>query len=322
MAGKTVILVTHQLKCASEADHVCLMENGALAGSGSYDFVVAESSSPFLAHFEDDREVFDGDIEDHQHVSSADPEEEFNLNEENLGPKIKSETRATGVVRFSTYRNYAMASKSAARLLMYAILLVSANVVSCWSSVLLGKWSTIGARNSNSTNGGGCLLNYSSPFGADLQGCNELYLAVYGGSVFAYALLAFAYALTFFTICTSASRSVDKCDRRKKVVGRQLNLLSSRTLHDDMFFKVLRAPMTFFDGPVGRVLNRFSKDLGITDETLPYIAQDVLAVSQRGGICRCTICTISCNILKRTRQLIIRGVLYQMSISAKRNWIC
>ena len=55
---------------------------------------------------------------------------------------------------------------------------------------------------------------------------------------------------------------------------------SSRTLHDDMFFKVLRAPMTFFDGPVGRVLNRFSKDLGITDETLPYIAQDVLAVSQ------------------------------------------
>ena len=38
--------------------------------------------------------------------------------------------------------------------------------------------------------------------------------------------------------------------------------------------------MTFFDGPVGRVLNRFSKDLGITDETLPYIAQDVLAVSQ------------------------------------------
>ena len=54
---------------------------------------------------------------------------------------------------------------------------------------------------------------------------------------------------------------------------------ASRTLHDDMFFKVLRAPMTFFDGPVGRVLNRFSKDLGITDETLPYIAQDVLAVS-------------------------------------------
>ena len=47
-----------------------------------------------------------------------------------------------------------------------------------------------------------------------------------------------------------------------------------------MFFKVLRAPMAFFDGPVGRVLNRFSKDLGITDETLPYIAQDVLAVSQ------------------------------------------
>ena len=38
--------------------------------------------------------------------------------------------------------------------------------------------------------------------------------------------------------------------------------------------------MAFFDGPVGRVLNRFSKDLGITDETLPYILQDVLQVGR------------------------------------------
>ena len=39
--------------------------------------------------------------------------------------------------------------------------------------------------------------------------------------------------------------------------------------------------MAFFDGPVGRVLNRFSKDMGITDETLPYIAQDVLQVGRQ-----------------------------------------
>ena len=119
MAGKTVILVTHQLQCAREADHVCLMENGALAGSGSYDRVVAESKSPFLAHFADDAEAdleeeFEGD---EGHVANAKP----NLNDDE-GPKIDSETRATGVVRFSTYRNYAAASKSAARLLAYGVL--------------------------------------------------------------------------------------------------------------------------------------------------------------------------------------------------------
>ena len=120
MAGKTVILVTHQLQCAREADHVYLMENGALAGSGSYDRVVAESKSPFLAHFADDAEAdheeeFEGD--DEGHVANAKP----NLNDDE-GPKIDSETRATGVVRFSTYRNYAAASGSAARLLAYGVL--------------------------------------------------------------------------------------------------------------------------------------------------------------------------------------------------------
>jgi ATP-binding cassette subfamily C (CFTR/MRP) protein 4 len=41
-------------------------------------------------------------------------------------------------------------------------------------------------------------------------------------------------------------------------------------MHDNMFAKVLRSKMIFFDtNPVGRVLNRFSKDIGLVDELLP-----------------------------------------------------
>ena len=58
-----------------------------------------------------------------------------------------------------------------------------------------------------------------------------------------------------------------------------LNILSFR-LHNNMFAKILRAPMRFFEtSPVGRVLNRFSKDLGTVDEMLPGIILDVMAVS-------------------------------------------
>ena len=54
--------------------------------------------------------------------------------------------------------------------------------------------------------------------------------------------------------------------------------MSSR-LHNNMFAKILRAPMRFFEtSPVGRVLNRFSKDLGTVDEMLPGIILDVMAV--------------------------------------------
>lgn len=44
----------------------------------------------------------------------------------------------------------------------------------------------------------------------------------------------------------------------------------SRTLHDAMTEAVLRAKISFFDtNPLGRILNRFSADVGIVDEILP-----------------------------------------------------
>ncbi len=49
-----------------------------------------------------------------------------------------------------------------------------------------------------------------------------------------------------------------------------------------MFIKVLRAPMRFFDlNPVGRVMNRFSKDMGAVDDQVPQIMATVLSVSPR-----------------------------------------
>lgn len=42
----------------------------------------------------------------------------------------------------------------------------------------------------------------------------------------------------------------------------QLTLRASSHMHDTVFVKVFRSPMSFFDTtPTGRVLNRFSKDL-------------------------------------------------------------
>ena len=49
-----------------------------------------------------------------------------------------------------------------------------------------------------------------------------------------------------------------------------VSLRCSERLHDNMVFSVLRAPVLFFDSnPVGRIMNRFSKDIGCVDEVLP-----------------------------------------------------
>ena len=47
-------------------------------------------------------------------------------------------------------------------------------------------------------------------------------------------------------------------------------LKSSENLHNDMVTAILKAPVLFFDSnPIGRILNRFSKDIGCMDEVLP-----------------------------------------------------
>ena len=49
-----------------------------------------------------------------------------------------------------------------------------------------------------------------------------------------------------------------------------VSLRCSESLHDKMVVAVLRAPVLFFDSnPVGRIMNRFSKDVGCMDEVLP-----------------------------------------------------
>ena len=73
-------------------------------------------------------------------------------------------------------------------------------------------------------------------------------LTIYGGLVAASFILGIIRAYIFFLVC----------------------LRSSERLHDKMVVALLKAPVLFFDSnPVGRILNRFSKDVGCMDELLP-----------------------------------------------------
>ena len=56
-------------------------------------------------------------------------------------------------------------------------------------------------------------------------------------------------------------------------------ICSSMNLHISMLSAVLKAPVLFFDtNPVGRVINRFSRDIGIMEELLPDAFLDALQV--------------------------------------------
>ncbi|XP_052022568.1 ATP-binding cassette sub-family C member 12 isoform X5 [Apodemus sylvaticus] len=54
-------------------------------------------------------------------------------------------------------------------------------------------------------------------------------------------------------------------------------LMASSSLHNRVFSKIVRSPMSFFDTtPTGRLMNRFSKDMDELDVRLPFHAENFL----------------------------------------------
>lgn len=63
----------------------------------------------------------------------------------------------------------------------------------------------------------------------------------------------------------------------RSICGFFFTIKASQRLHDNMLGAVLRAKIEFFDtNPVGRILNRFSGDVGVIDDALPQTLFDFL----------------------------------------------
>lgn len=56
------------------------------------------------------------------------------------------------------------------------------------------------------------------------------------------------------------------------------NVLAGKRLHAGILTNIMAAPMSFFDTtPLGRIINRFSKDIDVLDTVIPRTAESWLA---------------------------------------------
>jgi ATP-binding cassette, subfamily C (CFTR/MRP), member 4 len=82
--------------------------------------------------------------------------------------------------------------------------------------------------------------------------------------------MAYIGCLGVLVICLSFARSM---------ASFYLCIKASRHLHDKMTLAVLRSKVQFFDtNPVGRILNRFSADIGTSDDQIPSSVNDTLSM--------------------------------------------
>lgn len=156
-------------------------------------------------------------------------------------PQIEEEQKAAGSIRGKIYWDYARAGGGYILLFLTLITTLLSQAILHYNDIWLSEWTN---KNKNVNNG----------TEEQVESERNHDIIIYSVIVASTFILMVLRSWTFFLVCTNASV----------------------TLHNSLFFRLLRAPMHIFDNnPVGRILNRFTRDLGIIDEQLPLCAYDL-----------------------------------------------
>uniref|UniRef100_A0A674F4V2 Multidrug resistance-associated protein 4 n=1 Tax=Salmo trutta TaxID=8032 RepID=A0A674F4V2_SALTR len=98
-------------------------------------------------------------------------------------------------------------------------------------------------------------------------------------SVLMYSPDVFVSFCTLFCLCVGLTGATIIFGFLRSLVFFNVLVNSAQTLHNRMFTAILRTPVRFFDvNPIGRILNRFSKDIGYLDSLLPWTFVDFIQV--------------------------------------------
>ncbi|EFN62768.1 Multidrug resistance-associated protein 1 [Camponotus floridanus] len=294
---KTRILVTHSITYLPEVDNIIVLNDGVITETGTYKQLLERKGAfaEFLVHHLQDVHVHDGSEEDLHEIkqqlestigadelqhkltrvrsrmseslsesgSMTDKTDRKSLNgslkrqystesqqstnymhsnstkeketskPNNTGEKlIEVEKAETGSVKWKVYSHYL---QSIGWFLSISTIVMNAifQAFSIGSNIWLSRWSND---------------NLTLPNGTIDTPTRDMYLGIYG-------VLGFGQAIF---VVLSQTALVFGC------------LQSSKLLHSELLFSILRSPLGFFDTtPSGRILNRLGKDIDIIDNILP-----------------------------------------------------
>ncbi|KAL2915593.1 hypothetical protein HK105_204778 [Polyrhizophydium stewartii] len=240
LAGKTRILVTHQLHFLPRVDYVIVMSDGEVSEQGTFSELMA-ADGEFATLMRNYGGVEDTESDDAADGDGGDAVEKTAVGAGSRGGNAKgviadadkkdvrelmqTEDRATGKVDGKVWLSYFKAAGG----LWFGITVVLILAVSQGSQSANNIWLVLWSGNS--------IPNLTM----------TQYIGVYAGISAFSAIIKFIYGMYFATRGNSAGR----------------------VLHESALKSIFRAPVGFFDTtPLGRIINRFSKDQDGIDTTL------------------------------------------------------
>ncbi|KAL5233639.1 hypothetical protein ACI65C_001049 [Semiaphis heraclei] len=269
---KTCILITHQIQYLSSVDQIVLMENANILVEGSYqelqssglDFTkLLKSSEESTSETEIDSKNETNDnlekISDLSRQGSlksiSSSIDENKLNETHVAPIEVAETRSSGKVSHSVYLSYVSAGGNIFKILFLVFICIFTQVLGTGGDYWISYWVDLEDRvfrkeESKSTNISNFMpyMTSDTPWVISRHSCVIIYTVINVAMI----IVVLIRCATFVSV----------------FIGTSMNL------HTTMFNAITRATMYFFNtNSSGRILNRFTKDIGAIDEmiTLPSL---------------------------------------------------
>uniref|UniRef100_A0A1I8GXG4 ABC-type glutathione-S-conjugate transporter n=1 Tax=Macrostomum lignano TaxID=282301 RepID=A0A1I8GXG4_9PLAT len=283
LAGKTRLFVTNALQWLPFVDNIVVLNHGQLSEQGTYEELVSRNGpfAQFLRQYMNEqaaaspsspadafgprsparsRKSSEGGVDGLPPGASAGSasasgrgrrlsrrmssrvEDLVQVKEETKKQNrqlIQDERSETGNVRLTVFISY-FRSMNAWLACLFFLFFLLYQAASVYSNIWLTFWTSDPYLNNKSS------LSNSSEY----VNKRNMYLGGYGGIGVAQSVFVLLFA----------------------IVAAMAFVISSRQLHSKMLSNILKAPMSFFDTtPVGRIVNRFSRDIETIDSLLPQM---------------------------------------------------
>ncbi|XP_003792644.1 ATP-binding cassette sub-family C member 11 [Otolemur garnettii] len=263
---KTVVLVTHQLQYLELCDQIVLLEDGKICEHGTHSELM-QKKGQYAQLFqkiypEEATQDIPQDTAETAKKSQAEDQAQATSQEDSLSENAVPEHQLTyeekmeeGALSWSVYHRYMQAAGGYVVSFLALLLLVVFICLTIFNFWWLSYWLEQGSGTNSSQES-----NRTTADPGDIMDNPQLsfYEMVYGLSL-------------VFLVCVGVCSSG---------VFTKVTRKASTALHNQLFSKVFRCPMSFFDTtPTGRLLNCFAGDLDELDQFLPVAAEQFLLLS-------------------------------------------
>ncbi|KAG7809491.1 hypothetical protein KL921_003488 [Ogataea angusta] len=288
MKGRTCILVSHNVSLTiKEADFVVMMDNGRIKAQGSVDELMQEgllneevvksvmqsrsASTANLAALDDNSQISSEAIAEGLAKNIA---KKIQKPQQSKKSKlIEDETKSDGSVKPEIYYAYFRYFGNPALWIMIAFLFIGSQSVNVYQSYWLRRWSAIEDKRDISA--------FSNLSDTTLLLFPTFHSINWHRPLVEYALQPFGFAVEerstmyYITIYTLIGLAFATLGSSRVILTFLGGLNVSRKIFKDLLDKLLHARLRFFDQtPIGRIMNRFSKDIEAIDQELALYAEE------------------------------------------------